>query len=66
MAKFAWKDDYKGMKYQKDKYNGNDLNAQVLVYDQCSPELMNKLEGGEQVRQGKSRQQRDQVVVHHH
>ncbi len=23
MAKFAWKEDYKGIKYQKDKYNDN-------------------------------------------
>jgi hypothetical protein len=45
MAKFAWKEDYKGMKYQKDKYNGNESNALALIYDQCSPELKNKLEG---------------------
>ena len=32
-AKFAWKEDYKGMKFRMDKYN------------QCSPELKNKLEG---------------------
>ena len=24
LAKFAWKDDYKGMKYQMDKYNDNE------------------------------------------
>ncbi len=45
MAKFAWKEDYKGMKYQKDKYKDNELNAWALVYGQCSPELKNKLEG---------------------
>jgi len=32
-AKFAWKEDYKGMKFRMDKYN------------QCSPKLKNKLEG---------------------
>jgi len=45
MAKFAWKEDYKGMKYQMDKYNDNESNAWALIYDQCSPELKNKLEG---------------------
>jgi hypothetical protein len=45
MAKFAWKEDYKGMKYQKDKYNDNKSNAWALIYDQCSPELKNKLKG---------------------
>jgi hypothetical protein len=45
MAKFAWKEDYKGMKYQKDKYNINELNAWALNYKQCSPKLKNKLKG---------------------
>jgi hypothetical protein len=45
MAKFAWKEDYKGMKYGKDKYNDNKSNAWALIYDQCSPELKNKLKG---------------------
>jgi hypothetical protein len=45
MAKFAWKEDYKGMKYRKDKYKDNESNAWALVYGQCSPELKNKLEG---------------------
>jgi hypothetical protein len=45
MAKFAWKEDYKGMKYQKDKYNDNKSNAWALIYNQCSPELKNKLKG---------------------
>ena len=45
MAKFAWKEDYKGMKHQMDKYNDNESNAWALIYDQCSPELKNKLEG---------------------
>ncbi len=35
MAKFAWKEDYKGMKYQKDEYKDNELNAWALVYGQC-------------------------------
>jgi hypothetical protein len=45
MAKFAWKEDYKGMKYQKDKYKDNESNAWALVYGKCSSELKNKLEG---------------------
>jgi hypothetical protein len=45
MLKFAWKEDYKGMKYQKDKYYDNKSNAWALIYDQWSPELKNKLEG---------------------
>ena len=45
MSKFDWKVDYKGMKYQKDKYKDNKLNAWALVYGQCSPELKNKLKG---------------------
>jgi hypothetical protein len=45
MAKNAWKEDYKGMKYQKDKYTDNNSNAWALIYNQCSPELKNKLEG---------------------
>ncbi len=45
MAKFAWKEDYKAMRARKDKYNDNESNAWALVYDQCTPELKNKLEG---------------------
>ena len=45
MAMFAWKEDYKGMKYRMDKYNDNESNAWALIYDQCSRELKNKLEG---------------------
>ena len=45
MSKFDWKVDYKGMKYQKDKYKDNKLNTWALVYGQCSPELKNKLKG---------------------
>jgi len=45
MAKFAWKKDYKGMKHRMDKYNDNESNAWALIYNQCSPELKNKLEG---------------------
>jgi hypothetical protein len=45
MAKFAWKEDYKGMKHRMDKNNYNQSNAWALIYDQCSPELKNKLEG---------------------
>jgi hypothetical protein len=45
MAKFAWKEDYKGMKHRMDKYNDNESNAWALIHDQCSPELKNKLKG---------------------
>ena len=45
MAKFAWKKDYNGMKHRIDKFNDNESNAWALIYDQCSPELKNKLEG---------------------
>jgi hypothetical protein len=44
MAKFAWRKDYKAMRARKDKYSENDLNAWALIYDQCAPELKNKLE----------------------
>jgi len=37
MAKFAWKEDYKGMKYQMDKYNDNESNAWALIHNQCFP-----------------------------
>ena len=47
MAVFAWKEDYKSMKSRMDKYKGNESNAWALIYDQCSPELKNKLEGTE-------------------
>jgi len=33
------------MKYRIDKFNDNESNAWALIYDQCSPELKNKLEG---------------------
>ena len=45
MAKFTWKKDYKTMRARKDKYSENESNAWVLIYDQCAPELKNKLEG---------------------
>ena len=45
MAECAWKEDYKGMKHQKDKYKENESFAWALIYNQCSPELKNKLIG---------------------
>jgi hypothetical protein len=45
MAKFARKEDYKGMKYRKDKYKDNISNTWALVYGQCSHELKNKPKG---------------------
>ena len=54
MAVFAWKEDYKSMKSRMDKYKGNESNAWALIYDQCSPELKNKLEGTEGYNGAKS------------
>jgi hypothetical protein len=47
MVVFAWKEEYKKMRVRKDRYSDNELNAWALIYDQCSPELKNKLEGAE-------------------
>jgi hypothetical protein len=43
MAKFTWKELYKATLYRKEKYTENESNAWALIYDQCSPELKNKL-----------------------
>jgi hypothetical protein len=45
MTVFAWKEDYKSMKSRMDKYKGNESNLWALIYDQCSAEQKNKLEG---------------------
>ncbi len=45
MAKFTWKEEYKAILYRKEKYKENESNAWALIYDQCSPELKNKLKG---------------------
>jgi hypothetical protein len=45
MTKFAWKEDYKAMQVRKDRYNNNESNTPALVYNQCTPELKNKLKG---------------------
>ena len=45
LAKFAWKENYKAAMKRKEKYDENESNAWALIYDQCSPELKNKLEG---------------------
>ncbi len=47
MAVFAWKEDYTSMKYRMERYKGNKSNAWALIYDQCLPELKNKLGGME-------------------
>ncbi len=47
MVVFAWKEEYKAMRVRKDRYRDNESNAWALIYDQCSPELKNKLEGVE-------------------
>jgi hypothetical protein len=44
MAVFARKEDNKSMKSRMDKYRDNELNPRALIYNQCSPKLMNKLE----------------------
>ena len=54
MAVFAWKEDYKSMRARKDKYQDNESNVWALIYDQCSPELKNKLEGGDGYEKCKS------------
>jgi hypothetical protein len=43
MAVIAWKQDYKLIKSRMDKYKCNESNMWVLIYDQCSTELKNKL-----------------------
>jgi hypothetical protein len=53
MAVFAWKEDYKAMRVRKDRYRDNKSNAWALKYDQCSPELKNKLEGAEEYEKAK-------------
>jgi hypothetical protein len=45
MSKFTWKEEYKATLYRKEKYKENESNMWALIYDQCSPELKNKLEG---------------------
>jgi hypothetical protein len=45
MAIVAWKEGYKSMKSKMDRYKSNESNAWALIYDQCSAELKNKLEG---------------------
>jgi hypothetical protein len=45
MVKFTWKEEYKVTLYRKEKYKENEPNAWALIYDQCSPELKNKLKG---------------------
>ncbi len=47
MTVFAWKEEYKAMRVRKDRYRDKESNAWAIIYDQCSPELKNKLEGAE-------------------
>jgi hypothetical protein len=47
MVVFVWKEDYKAMRVRKDRYRDNKSNAWALIYNQCSPELKNKLEEAE-------------------
>ncbi len=44
MAVFVWKEDYKAMRARKDRYRENESHTWALIYNQCSPELKNKLE----------------------
>ncbi len=55
MALFAWKEDSTAMGVRKDRYRDNELNAWALIYDQCSPELKNKLEGAEGYEKAKEK-----------
>jgi hypothetical protein len=43
----VWNEDYKAMRVRKDRYRDNKSNAWALIYNQCSPELKNKLEEAE-------------------
>jgi hypothetical protein len=45
MPESTWKEDYKAVMTRMEKYEENELNALALIYDQCFPELKNKLEG---------------------
>ena len=45
MARFEWQENYKSMMKTKEKYKETESNAWALIYDQCSPELKNKLKG---------------------
>ena len=54
MVVFAWKEDYKSMKSRMERYKGNESNAWALIYDQCSGELNNKLEGTQDYDKAKS------------
>ncbi len=45
MAKFTWKEDYKVVMTRKQRYEENKANVWGLIYNQCSLELRNKLEG---------------------
>jgi hypothetical protein len=47
MVVFVWKEDYKAMRARKDRYRDKESNTWALIYNQCSPELKNKLEGVE-------------------
>ena len=55
MVVFAWKEDYKSMKSRMNKYKDNESNANtcLLIYDQCSPELKNKLDGTDRFNNAK-------------
>jgi hypothetical protein len=53
MAVFAWKEDFKVMRVGKDRYRDNESNAWASIYNQCSPELKNKLEGAEEYEKAK-------------
>ena len=45
MARFVWQEKHKSTLKKKERYEENESNAWVLIYDQCSPELKNKLKG---------------------
>ena len=53
MVVFAWKEDEKSMKSRMNKCKDNQSNARPLIYDQCSPELKNKLEGTDRFNNAK-------------
>ena len=45
MAVYEWKEAHKDYLARKKRYQDNESNAWALLYDQCLPELKNKLKG---------------------
>jgi hypothetical protein len=61
VAKFTWKEDNKVMMTKKQKYVENKVNVWALIYNQCLPELKNKLEGAHGYKN--SKRDKDMVAL---